>query len=253
MLKVLIIEDEIPAQQNLIRTLNKLFDDVVVVGRIDSVSGAVEWLKDSVNSADIIFMDAELSDGKCFEIFRQVTPKGCVVITTAYDHYAIEAFKNGSTDYLLKPVVKEELITAVERCRERISRVATQHTQQEQIEGTKHYKRRFTVKVGDKILIIPAEDIAYFYSEDKAINMVTHLGSRYIVDQSLDMLVKLLDPTMFFRVSRGCISSVGAIKTISKHFSSRLKVTLKPSLDHELYVSRNNISDFIDWIEGGGQ
>ncbi len=251
MLKALIIEDEVPAQLNLIRAINANFDDIVIVGRLDSVEESVKWLNDPENKADIIFMDVELSDGKCFEIFKRTNFVSNVVITTAYDQYAIQAFKAGSIDYLLKPIDFDELKEAVLRCR---NRVATQfnsvNLENASAGESKKYKKRFAVKIGDKILIINIDDVAYFYSEDKSTYLVTHSNQKYVIDMSLDMLGGMLDPNQFFRLSRAYIGSINSIKSISKHFSSRLKVNLVPQNQHDIYVSRVKIPDFMRWIEG---
>lgn len=252
MLRALIIEDEIPAQMNLMRALNNNFDDIAVVGRLDSVDSAVRWLNDPENKVDIIFMDVELSDGKCFEIFKQVKVAANVVITTAYDQYAIQAFKAGSIDYLLKPIDTDELKEAVARCRKRIASEVDLSKLEQAVAQPKEYKKRFAVKVGDRILIIDINDVAYFYSEDKTTYMVTHANQKYVIDQSLDTLGDMLNSHQFFRLSRAYIASIKSIKSISKHFSSRLKVVLTPTTEEAIFVSRVRIPDFMRWLEGEG-
>ena len=252
---VLIVEDEIPAQNNLRRAIEKEFDDLRVVGVQSSVVGAVAWLRDPEHRPDIIFMDVQLSDGMCFDIFTQTEVGGKVVITTAYDDYAIRAFRVNSVDYLLKPIVPEELQAAVARCRRALD--AEQPAPAPDAEllrslltgGEREYKRRFVVRLGDKITVVNTEQIAYFYAEEKYTYLVTTDGRRLILDTSLDAASEQVDPRRFFRLSRNCTASIEAIAGISKHLSNRLKVALEPRPDFEVFVSRSRTSDFMDWLE----
>lgn len=254
--KVLIIEDEIPAQANLQRALSKHYPDMEVVGIRSSVQGAVEWLRAPENHADIIFMDVELEDGRCFDIFSQVEVHSKVVITTAYDNYAIKAFRINSIDYLLKPIDPEQLQAAVERCRTAL--MAQSGTAFDinalrsalQADNQANYKKRFVVKYGDRLTIIDVAQVAYIYAEDKSTHLVTSEQRRYILDTSLDMVSEELDPNRFFRISRNCTVAVDAITGISKHPSSRLKVSLQPKPDFEVFVSRARTNDFMTWLEG---
>lgn len=252
-LNALIIEDEVPAQANLRRALEK--ENLRVIDVCSSVRGAVEWLRNADNRADIIFMDVELSDGMCFDIFSQVEVRGKVVITTAYDNYAIRAFRVNSIDYLLKPVVPEELHAAVERCRAAIGaeeRPAfdVRALRAALVGDSPEYKRRFAVRLGDKIAVVGIEEVAYFYAEDKYTYLVTTEGRQHIVDISLDALAEQLDPRMFFRISRACTVSVGAIKGVTKHLSNRFKLTLAPQPEFDVFVSRQRTADFLAWLEG---
>lgn len=254
---VLIIEDEIPAQVNLAKAIEKTFGDLRVVGTQGSVKGAVEWLRNPANRPDIIFMDVELSDGMCFDIFAQTEVRGKVVITTAYDSYAIKAFRVNSADYLLKPVNPDELAAAVGRCREELEMADAPKAAAIDIEalraalgqGAREYKKRFVVKVGDRISVIGVDEIAYFYAEDKSTHLVTAEGRRTILDLSLDAVSEQVDPAVFFRISRNCTAAIGAIAGISKHLSNRLKVSLTPKPDFEVFVSRSRTADFMDWLD----
>lgn len=254
MLKVFIIEDEIPAQMNLKRAIALNFDDLEVVGQADSVADSVRWLGNPANCADIIFMDVELSDGTCFDIFKQIVIDSYIIITTAYDSYALKAIKVHSVDYLLKPIDAAELVAAVSRCRDLVrTRQDTVHD--DAFDGTasrpmKEYKKRFAVKIGDRIVIIKAEDTAYVYSEEKCTYIVTHDAKRYILDMSLDTVEGMLDPGNFFRVTRSYIISLGSIRSISKYPNSRLKITLQPASEEAIFVSRMRASDFMKWIDG---
>ena len=255
---VLIVEDERLAQANLKRALERDFDDINIVGTLDSVSSTVEWLKREENHADIIFMDVELSDGMCFDIFSQVEVRSKVVITTAFDNYAVKAFRINSIDYLLKPINSEELAAALARCRELISASSEPTGTTFNIDSlreifsadTTTYKKRFIVKYGDRLTIIETKQIAYFYVEDKSTYLVTNENRRYILDSSLDTISEQVNPDTFFRISRHCTLSIEAITGISKHPSNRLKVTLSPKPDFEVFVSRSRTTDFMEWLEG---
>lgn len=247
-MKVFIVEDEFAAQANLRRLLTTCFSDIEIVGVADSVYSAVLWLQQ--NDADIIFMDVELSDGTCFEIFQQIDITAKVIITTAYDNYAIRAFRVNSIDYLLKPVDKEQLVEAVNKCRISTDTPSAGELFRPLYTDTESpaYKQRFIVRLGDQIRIVKVEDIAYFISKEKTTYLVTSQDKRYIVDFSLDAVETKLDPSLFFRVSRQCITNINSIKLVTRHFSGRLKLQLLPACDDDIFVSRVRTSDFMHWI-----
>lgn len=243
----MIVEDEPMAQANLSRTLQKYYPDLEIVGMTSSVSGTVEWLKE--HSADVIFMDVELSDGDCFSIFRQINVDAKIVMTTAYDSYAVKAFEVNSVDYLLKPIEKEDLDRAVQRCRNSAG-VTDMSSLLSTISGTQHeYRQKFIVRLNDKILPIPVNDIAYFLSEDKVTWMFTSDGSKYVMDQSLDVLSSQLSPSRFFRISRSCIIASSAVQSIIKLHGGRLKLNAVPRSSPEILVSRSRSEDFLQWLE----
>ncbi|MBP3383109.1 MAG: response regulator transcription factor [Tidjanibacter sp.] len=255
-MRVLIIEDEIPSQLNLKRALAKTAPDLTVVECIGSVADAVEWFENNPHGADLVFMDVQLSDGLCFDIFKQTTVCGKVVITTAYDSYALDAFKIHSVDYLLKPLDEEALRCAVEHCRS--LGIATP---QPTIDYSKlaelftptpknQYKDRFVVKIGDKIVPIKTENIAFFYSESKTSHIVTDEGREYVIDDSLDTVENKINPELFFRIGRSFIVSLSAIHLVTKHFGSRLKVQLKGNKRDDLFVSRSRTNEFLEWLGG---
>ena len=256
MIKVLIVEDEIPAQITLKKLIDKCCPDSKIVATLTSVRSTVKWLEENPDGVDVIFLDVELSDGIGFEIFNKVDIRANVIVTTAYDNYAINAFKVNSVDYLLKPIVEEELVRAWERCHERIERYRTADIEalmdrvlRANTAIDKEYKKRFIVKAGDKIVIIPVEDIAYCYSEDKSTYAVSRNGVRRLLDYSLDMVQDMLDPKLFFRISRSYIVSINAIENISKHLGTRLKLQLVPRSEDEVVVSRSRTSDFLSWLD----
>lgn len=249
--KVLIVEDEIMAQKSLIRVLSQHFPDMSVVGTATSVKSTVAWLQNPSNSADIIFMDVELSDGVCFEIFRQVDVKAKVIMTTAYDSYALKAFEAGSVDYLLKPVDQTALKRAVARCRMSGGQIDVEALMKAigNQDSKKEYKERYIIRFNDRIIPLQTSEIAFVYSEDKNNYLVTFNGHKYIIDSSLDVINEELNPEEFFRISRSCIVSIKAIKSIIKQAGGRLRVVSEPEPPFEMTVSRSRVDDFLVWLE----
>jgi DNA-binding LytR/AlgR family response regulator len=239
------------AQNSLIRVLSQNFPDLNLVGTTTSVKGAVSWLKDPENSADIIFMDVELSDGVCFEIFRQVEVKSKVIMTTAYDSYALKAFEAGSIDYLLKPIEITDLKRAVARCRmsggnfdyEALAKALGMGQEK------KDYKEKYIVRFNDRIVPLQTSNIAFVYSEEKNNYLTTFDGDRYIIDSSLDVISDELNPSLFFRISRGCIVNTKAIQSIIKQAGGRLLIKSNPPASFEMTVSRSRVDDFLEWLE----
>ena len=238
------------AQQSLARTLTQHYPDLRIVGTTGSVRDTVEWLRTPGNETDVIFMDVELSDGECFEIFRQVDVTARVIMTTAYDSYAVRAFEVNSIDYLLKPIDPAALKRAVERCRQRDAGIDAERLLSA-LRTPREYKQRYVVRFNDRIVPVRTADIAYFYSEEKNTYLVTCDNNRYVMDLSLDILSEELDERSFFRISRNCIISMQAISSVVKYLGNRLKVIARPRPDFELVVSRSRVEDFLRWLEGG--
>ena len=253
-MKVLIVEDEIMAQKSLIRVLGQHFPDMTVVATTTSVKSTVDFLKSPENNVDVIFMDVELSDGVCFEIFRQVDVKAKVIMTTAYDSYALKAFEAGSVDYLLKPVDHDDLERAVARCRTRESQIDIEVLMKAMgglgnSEPKKEYKGRYIIRFNDRIVPLKTSEIAYVYSEEKNNYLVTVDGHKYIIDSSLDVMSEELDPELFFRISRSCILAMKSIRSILKQPGGRLRITAEPASSFEMTVSRSRVDDFLTWLE----
>lgn len=251
-MNVLIVEDELMAQKSLQRVLLQNFPDMDIVGCTTSVKTTVEWLRKPENHADIIFMDVELSDGICFEIFRQTEVKAKVIMTTAYDSYALKAFEAGSVDYLLKPIDPDSLKRAVARCRMSGGRIDAEALLK--VLGSanvpkKEYKERYVVRFNDRIVPLQTSNIAYVYSEDKTNYLVTFDDQRYIIDSSLDVITEELDPEHFFRISRSCIVQMKSITSIIKQAGGRLKIVPEPKASFEMTVSRSRVDDFLTWLE----
>ena len=238
------------AQQSLARTLTQHYPDLRIVGMTGSVRDTVEWLRTPGNETDVIFMDVELSDGECFEIFRQVDVTARVIMTTAYDSYAVRAFEVNSIDYLLKPIDPAALKRAVERCRQRDAGIDAERLLSA-LRTPREYRQRYVVRFNDRIVPVRTADIAYFYSEEKNTYLVTCDNNRYVMDLSLDILSEELDERSFFRISRNCIISMQAISSVVKYLGNRLKVIARPRPDFELVVSRSRVEDFLRWLEGG--
>lgn len=250
-MRVLIVEDEIMAQKSLMRVLSQNFTDIVIAGTTSSVKGTVAWLKDPENTTDVIFMDVELSDGDCFEIFRQVEVKAKVIMTTAYDSYALKAFEAGSVDYLLKPIELPDLKRAVARCRMSGGQFDYEALAKALGAGSdrKDYKEKYIVRFNDRIVPLKTSNIAYIYSEEKNNYLTTFDEQRYIIDSSLDVISEELNPDYFFRISRSCIVNTKAIISIIKQAGGRLLIKSDPEAPFEMTVSRSRVDDFLTWLE----
>ena len=250
-MNVLIVEDEIMAQKSLTRVLTLNFSDMTIVGCTTSVKSTVSWLKTPGNHADIIFMDVELADGVCFEIFRQVEVKAKVIMTTAYDSYALKAFEAGSVDYLLKPIDPSSLKRAVARCRMSGGQIDAEALLKAIGGGApkKEYKERYIVRFNDRIVPLLTSNIAYVYSEDKNNYLVTFDDQHYVIDSSLDVISEELNPEQFFRISRSCIVQMKAITSIIKQAGGRLRIVPEPESSFEMTVSRARVDDFLTWLE----
>lgn len=243
-MKVLVIEDEIPAQEELVRILRKHFPNIEIVDIIGSVRDSVEWLRN--NTADLIFMDIQLLDGCCFDIFDVVEVRIPIIFTTAYDQYALKAFKVNSVDYLLKPIDEDELVAAVRKMDYKYDNIRNLI---ESYMPTVRYKTRISVKTGDIYRFLLIDEVSYFISEDGFTYAVTYDEKKHIVDYTIGSLEAQLDPRRFFRVSRGCIVSIDSIEKITAYFNSRLKVTLKGRKNVSLILSRVRVPDFLNWID----
>jgi DNA-binding LytR/AlgR family response regulator len=247
-MKALIIEDELRAREHMTNLLKTHFPSVEVVGAVGSVKDSLDWLG-SNEAPDVIFMDVELSDGSSFDIFTQTDVPAPVVMTTAYDQYAVHAFEVNAVDYLLKPINLADLQRA-------IGRVASGEAVKPSGDAIRSLiaqvrKEKFLIRLNDRIVPVRTADIAYFYSEAKNSYIVTTGGSSYVMDESLDAIAGNLDPAGFFRISRSCIISEGAIDSISRLMGGRLRISLRPGLPSltDFTVSRARVDGFMDWLE----
>ncbi|QSW87907.1 response regulator transcription factor [Flavobacterium endoglycinae] len=251
----LIIEDEKPAARLLQRKLEKL--EVTVETMLHSVEESVEWFSNNQHP-DLIFLDIQLSDGLSFEIFEKIDIKSAIIFTTAYDEYALKAFKLNSIDYLLKPIDEDDLEAAVSKFKSRLPKAPAETSNLqldfEQIRQMlsnpfeKTYKKRFTVKIGQHLKVINTEEIECFFSENKGTYIHTFENRDYLIDSTLEILEQELDKKDFFRVSRKFIVPLKAIKEIQVYTNSRLKVILPSYKDDEVIVSREKVQDFKSWL-----
>ena len=251
-MNIIIIEDEKPAARRLGRLLVDL--DVEVSTMLHSVEESIHWFQNNVHP-DLIFLDIQLSDGLSFEIFDEVEVRSAIIFTTAYDEYALQAFKLNSIDYLLKPIDDEELENAIEKYKvlkpqtqklaldfEDIKRLLVNPIERE-------YKKRFTVRVGQHLKIINADEVECFYSENKGTYAATSDGRNYLLDTTLENLEPELEPKLFFRISRKFYININHIKDIVSYTNSRLQIKLNQFNEQEIIVSRERVKDFKLWLE----
>ncbi|MEH6681757.1 MAG: LytTR family DNA-binding domain-containing protein [Sediminicola sp.] len=251
-MNAIIIEDEKPAARRLGRLLASL--DVTIATTLHSVEESIQWFRNNVHP-DLIFLDIQLSDGLSFEIFDKVDVRSAIIFTTAYDEYALQAFKLNSIDYLLKPIDDEELEKAVGKYRflqpsrkpialdfEDIKKLLVNPLERE-------FKKRFTIRVGQHLKIINADEIECFYSEHKGTYAITSEGRNYLMDTTLENLESELEPKMFFRVSRKFYININHIKDIISYTNSRLQIKMNHGPDQEVVVSRERVKDFKLWLE----
>ena len=251
MINILIIEDEEPAANRLKKMVTELEPDANVLDNIVSVNSAIAWFKQNP-SPDLIFSDIQLSDGLSFGIFKNIEVQCPVIFITAYDQYAIDAFKVNSIDYLLKPIKKDDLQVAINKFK-KLNRSETPSLDINKVlEVFNHpkteYKTRFIVRYGEHIKTIKIEDAAYFYTEDKINFLTTNEGRRYIIDYNLDALESMLDPKTFFRINRQFIISINAINEMFSYSKSRVLIKLNPPAKHETIVSTERSGDFKLWL-----
>ncbi|MDC6365106.1 MULTISPECIES: LytR/AlgR family response regulator transcription factor [Flavobacteriaceae] len=251
-MNVIIIEDEKPAARRLNRLLAEL--DVEVSTMLHSVDESLEWFQNNPHP-DLIFLDIQLSDGLSFEIFDMIEVKSAIIFTTAFDEYALQAFKLNSIDYLLKPIDDEELERAVKKYRDFKSETRNISVDFNDIKKLlvnpleREYKKRFTVKVGQHLKIVNADDVECFYSENKGTYAATSDGRNYLLDTTLEQLENELSPEVFFRVSRKFYINLNHIKDIISYTNSRLQIKLNKFDEQEIIVSRERVRDFKLWLE----
>lgn len=248
----IIIEDEKPAARLLQRKLEKI--DVKIDTMLHSVEESIAWFSNNKHP-DLIFLDIQLSDGLSFEIFEKVNIKSAVIFTTAYDEYALRAFKLNSIDYLLKPIDEDDLETAVSKFKTNLFKSDTtlqldfqQIKMMLQNPFEKTFKTRFTVKIGQQLKVILIEEIECFFSENKGTYIHTLDNRNYLIDSTLEVLEQDLDTKNFFRISRKFIVPLKSIKEILMYSNSRLKIILPSYKDDEVIVSREKVQEFKNWI-----
>jgi DNA-binding LytR/AlgR family response regulator len=249
-MNVLIIEDEKPAADKLKRLLSKAVEGIKIVDTLETVESSINWFLNNP-SPDLIFMDIQLADGISFEIFDSVEIKTPVIFTTAYDEYAIRAFKVNSVDYLLKPIDQDSLSKAIDKFKT-LYPAKTDNKKIELIYNqlAKKYKTRFFIKFGSHCRSVMTDEIRYFFIVERSTFMNTFAGKIFDVDYSLDQIQKMVDPEKFYRINRNFIINIAAITDIITWSSNRLKVKLTGGDENfEMVVSREKVSDFKRWLD----
>lgn len=251
-MNVIIIEDEKPSARRLKRMLNTLGIEAETM--LHSVEESIAWFKNNEHP-DLIFLDIQLSDGLSFEIFESIDIKSAIIFTTAYDEYALKAFKLNSIDYLLKPIDDDELAVAVKKYQERTTEKQAVTLDFNDIKKLlinpidREYKKRFSVKVGQHLKLINIDEIECFYSENKGTYLHTKDGRNYLLDTTLEHLENELEPQNFFRINRKFFVSINAIKDMVSYTNSRLQIKLNSYKEQDVIVARERVKDFKAWLE----
>ena len=249
---VIIIEDEKPSARRLQRMLNTL--NIEVKTMLHSVEESIDWFSNNEHP-DLIFLDIQLSDGLSFEIFDAIEVQSAIIFTTAYDEYALQAFKLNSIDYLLKPIDSDDLETAVSKFKTRLPKKQSVTSDFNDIKKLlvnpieREYKKRFSVKVGQHLKLVNIDDIECFYSENKGTYLYTNEGRNYLLDTTLEQLIEELEPQTFFRINRKFFVNIHAIKDMVSYTNSRLQIKLNTYNEQDVIVARERVKDFKLWLE----
>lgn len=249
-MKIIIIEDEKPAANRLIKLLDVHFPGISPTANIDTVTRAVTWFEQNPEP-DLIFCDIQLADGISFEIFEKVKISTPIIFTTAYDQYAIKAFQVNAIDYLLKPIDPVELAKAVEKFKGRQVKPAVDLDILKALlqPVKKSFKSRFLVRFGEKIQSISIEETDFFFSEERVTFLQTSEGKKYVLDSSLEQVEAAIDPAIFFRINRKYLCRVEAVEEVLSYSNSRLKLKLKNSSDKDILISREKVGEFKSWLD----
>lgn len=250
-MRVIIIEDEIPAANRLAKMLQSITDELEVVKKIDSVEAAVKFIG-SAENIDLIFMDIQLADGLSFDIFQQTKVKAPVIFTTAFDQYTLKAFKVNSIDYLLKPIDEKELEQAVEKYRQLYSQkengISEKVLKMVQEMNTVRYKERLLIKRGQQLSYLKTESTAYCYADGKLCYAVDFTNNKYMLESNLSQLEEQLQPNKFYRINRQLLVNIEAVSKVHTWLGGRLKLELLPSTTSDTVVSRERVNGFKEWL-----
>ncbi len=254
MIQLLMLEDEDPAAKRLQKFLKEMDEPVEVAAVLESISKAKEWLQQN-KEPDLMLVDIHLADGNSLELFKQAEINCPVIFITAYNEYALQAFKLNSIDYLLKPVKKEELYNAITKFKKQKAKEQSPVNYSKLLEAMQQpavekYRERFIIRYGEHIKTIETKDAAYFYTEARANFLVTTDARRYVVDFNLDQLDSMLNPAMYFRINRQFIISLQSIEEMTAWTKARVLIKLKPASKHETIVSTERAADFKKWLGG---
>ncbi len=251
-MKVAILEDEPLAAEKLERYLQKYSGTIEILEVLPSLEKALPWIKMHWENVDLFFMDVQLSDGLSFEIFNTIPLNKPIIFTTAFDEFAIDAFKVNSIDYLLKPIKFTDLTKALQKLDTLQSQFADTSKLKPLAEITeeKNFKERFLVKMGNHLHSISIDDISTFYAEGRDAYLLTAEGKRYMIEFTLEALEEMIDPKLFFRVNRSFLVSLNSIADVLVYANRRLKLVLSSKMEREVIVSRERVVDFKKWFEG---
>jgi two-component system, LytTR family, response regulator len=253
-MKVIIIEDEKPAYEKLVHFLNRYSQEAEVIGTAQSVQEAVPLLQERGAQADLLLMDIQLADGLSFAALDQVPLKKPVIFITAYNQYALEAFRANGIDYLLKPLTYEAFSASIDKLKQLSGTFADPlHSLQDIYKklSKPHYKERFLVKIGDHIHSVSTDQIQLFFAEGRNTYLLTSNGRRMITDYKLETIEEMVSPDDFFRVNRSYIIKLSSIKDVLVYSSSRLKINPNFDFKEEIIVSREKVAPFKEWFGGG--
>ena len=250
-MRVIIIEDEVPAANRLAKMLQSITDEMDVVKKIDSVEAAVKFLG-SAENIDLIFMDIQLADGLSFDIFEQTPVKAPVIFTTAFDQYTLKAFKVNSIDYLLKPIDEKELGQAVEKYRQLYDKKENGFSEKimklMQEMNTARFKERLLIKRGQQLSYLKTESTAYCYADGKLCYAVDFSSNKYLLESNLSQLEEQLQPNKFYRINRHLLINIEAVSKVHVWLGGRLKLELLPSTNSDTVVSRERVNGFKEWL-----
>ncbi len=251
-MKIAILEDEPLAAEKLKRYLSKCDDTIEVLTVLDSLEAAIPWIKANNDEVNLYFMDVQLTDGLSFEVFSTIPVNKPVIFTTAFDEFAIDAFKVNSIDYLLKPITFTDLSKSLKKLKTLERQFSTTETMAPTIAkmAVKTYKDRFLIRVGNHLRSILTTDILAFYAEGRDVCLINSEGKEYPVEYTVESLTELLDPKDFFRVNRSYLVALGAITDVVVYSNRRLKLSLGNQVSNEIVVSREKVADFKKWFEG---
>ena len=247
-MRVLIVEDETAAYENLVDMLSAIDPSITVVGNTEGVQQTVRWLE--VNTKpDLIFMDIHLSDGSAFAIFDMIQVETPIIFTTAYDQYAIDAFKVNSVDYLLKPVKQTDLEAALAKLRKFTKSDMEQYLEQmAQLRPARKYRDKLLITYKDKLIPVNTTDISCFYTTDKITQVVMRDGTTYPYAKTLEQIITALDPSLFMRANKQYVLSRNCIREITVWFDSRLRVSIDVEVPEQIFISKNKAAEFKAWI-----
>ncbi len=251
-MKVIIIEDENLAIEKLERYILKYDASIEIVAKLSSIYDTVTWLNTNGNAFDVAFMDIQLTDGLSFEIFNEAAINKPIIFTTAFDEFALDAFKVNSIDYILKPITFIDLSKALTKLKNLEANFNKENKLPELVKNmtTKKTKERFLVRLGNHIHSIKTNEISVFYAEGRTVFLVTNQNKKFILDYKLEDLYHVLNETDYFRVNRTYIININAIENVTIYSNSRLKIGLNIKSDKEIIVSREKVSTFKTWFEG---